>query len=107
MNNMGKSEYIKGAELRAALGDAEDTVKLWITGATPETYCSKDAYDKILEYQAAWEALKEHEVEQERQAWQAYAKDLRAWALRNGLKDTMEAGMTEPNPPHYERANDD
>ena len=54
------------------------------------------------------ESYSEKAVEKERKLWERYTRDLKLWALKHSGKfNTMEAGMTEPNPPHYKIANND
>ena len=101
---MAVSDYVKGAELLEALNEKEENLKDWLCvleGA--DTYHGLNAFSA---YEKAQKTLRQFEVMQERKLWEVYTRDLKVWLLKH--KDdlaSMEAGMAEPNPPHYTRAN--
>ena len=71
-----------------------------------EVHSSLFSHAKALEKEI--QAYKNKQVAIERQQWEHYTSKLKAWARKHGLKtDSMEAGMTEPNKPHYNQANND
>ena len=102
---MAISEYIKFAEE----SEKKNLSILYLAGILAEAEKSCEPFiNDAKELKAEIEAYKDEAVKAERNQWERYANNLKAWARKHGLKtDTMEAGMTEPNKPHYERANND
>ena len=98
---MGKSSYIELVELNELILKREKALRERI-GENREAILALESILLNLE-------KKRKLIEAERhQAWVRYAEAYKEWALKYGLKpDSMEAAMTEPNRPYYERANND
>ena len=98
---MGKSSYIELVELNTVLAKREDALRERI-GEDREAILALESLLLNLE-------KKRKLIEAERhQAWVRYAEAYKEWAIKySGKFDTMEAGMSEPNRPDYERANND
>ena len=98
---MGKSSYIELVELNELILKREKALRERI-GEDREVILALESILLNLE-------KKRKLIEAERhQAWVRYAEAYKEWALKYGLKpDSMEAVMTEPNRPYYERANND
>lgn len=98
---MGKSNYVLHCELNEALAESEDTLRKCI-GENRKAVIALGSLLVNLE-------KKRKLIESERhQAWERYAEAYKDWLMRH--KDnltSMEAGMTEPNKPSYEFANND
>ena len=101
---MGKSSYIQLAELNTVLAKREDALRERI-GEDREAILALESLLLNLE--------KKHkliEVEN-RNAWVRYAEACRQWRIKHFApsltSDSMKRGMTEPNMPHYEIANND
>ena len=102
---MGILDYVKQAEQ----AEKENLSAIYLANIFAEAEKSHESFiDEAKVLKKEIEEYKDRQVAIERQQWEHYTNNLKAWARKHGLKtDSMEAGMTEPNKPHYERANND
>ena len=98
---MGKSSYIQHAELNTVLAKREDALRECI-GENIEAILALESLLLNLEKKRKLMEGENH------QAWIRYTESYKSWAIKySGKFDTMDAGMSEPNMPHYKIANND